>query len=106
MATYLLYRSGIHDATLTFHSDGILFRERNVMTNEWDDQVSVTDTQTKALEDYYHINPREIWERLDEYRNIFQTEKQQVVTSWGLFIKDLRKIKSYGLKERKSFRSI
>ncbi|ONK25114.1 hypothetical protein BLX87_01310 [Bacillus sp. VT-16-64] len=103
MATYRLYRSGIHDATLTFQSDGVLFRERNVMTNEWDDQVSLTDTQTKALEDYYHINPREIWERLDEYRNIFQTEKQQVVTSWGAVYHRLEQDKSVWVERKKKF---
>lgn len=83
MEAFFLYRSGIHDATITFNSDEVLYRERDVYKNQWHDEVKLTERKAKDLEDSYHINPKMIQKHLTEFEEVFQTEKQEVVTSWG-----------------------
>lgn len=83
MEAFYLYRSGIHDATVTFNSGEVLYQERDVYKNKWHDEVKLTEEKAKKLEDYYHINPKMIQKHLAEFGEIFKTEKQEVVTSWG-----------------------
>lgn len=83
MTVFSLYRSGIHDATVTFREDGVDVIERDVMNNQWQDEVVLTDAKAEALENDYHMNLNVIYEHLPEYRQAFQIENRQVVLSSG-----------------------
>nr|WP_289038976.1 CocE/NonD family hydrolase [uncultured Allobacillus sp.] len=83
MSDYLLYRSGIHDATVSFLAEGVFFQERNCMNNEWGAPMLLKDEKARELNAYYHINPDDIYKRLAEYRTAFHTSSRQVKLSWG-----------------------
>lgn len=83
MEKYKLYRSGIHDATVSLKGNDVEYKERNIMTNQWLEPVSLKEEKAKELENYYHINPLSIAQRFHEFRELFQQDTQKVVTSWG-----------------------
>ncbi|AKU26711.1 CocE/NonD family hydrolase [Anoxybacillus geothermalis] len=83
MEKYKLYRSGIHDATISFKGNDVEYKERNIMTNQWLEPVRLKEEKAKELENYYHINPLSIAQRFHEFRELFQQDTQKVVTSWG-----------------------
>ena len=82
MEKYKLYRSGIHDATVSLKGNDVEYKE-NIMTNQWLEPVSLKEEKAKELENYYHINPLSIAQRFHEFRELFQQDTQKVVTSWG-----------------------
>lgn len=83
MEKYKLYRSGIHDATVSLKGNDVEYKERNIMTNQWLEPVSLKEEKAKELENYYHINPLSIAQRFHEFRELFQQDTQKVVTSLG-----------------------
>lgn len=83
MEKYKLYRSGIHDVTISFKGNDVEYKERNIMTNQWLEPVRLKEEKAKELENYYHINPLSIAQRFHEFRELFQQDTQKVVTSWG-----------------------
>ncbi|MBU8568819.1 CocE/NonD family hydrolase [Virgibacillus pantothenticus] len=83
MERYLLYRSGIHDATIEFEADKILYRERDIIENKWLDTRQFPKEKATEWEEYYHINPLSIWRNFSEYKDIFRRDSDRVTTSWG-----------------------
>ncbi|GGA90833.1 CocE/NonD family hydrolase [Ornithinibacillus halotolerans] len=83
MENFKLYRSGIHDATIRLHGSDVEFKERNVMTNQWQEPVRLNEDKATELENYYHINLLTIAKHLDEFRQLFQQDTKEVLTSWG-----------------------
>lgn len=93
MVKFLLYRSGIHDATIFFREDGVYFQKRSWITYEWgtvrENRIQeaaaqvLTEKKAKEFEEKYHIHPLLIWERYSEYRKMIKSEQGAVKTSWG-----------------------
>ncbi|MEN1967894.1 CocE/NonD family hydrolase [Lentibacillus sp. N15] len=83
MQPFLLYRSGIHDMTFQFQEEIVVYQERDVTSNQWSREATVTESKAKELEAYYHINPNTILEHLSAYASIFLTKQEQVSTPWG-----------------------
>ena len=83
MEKFLLYRSGIHDATFIFDKDGIQHQKRDISKLQWEDVDTLTVQTAKAYEDVYLINPRFIWERFKEYENMLKFRKREYITLWG-----------------------
>lgn len=83
MKKFRLYRSGIHDATLTFHKETIFCQKRSVTDNTWQTNNPLHEKEAADLETYYRINPLEIYKHFNEYQTLFQTDDTKIETSWG-----------------------
>lgn len=83
MTTFHLYRSGIHDATFEFHTDHVFVQKRDIIQNKWHSGSILTTHESEKIAAYYHIDPLEIYQHLNEYHHLFQSNQNEAKTSWG-----------------------
>ncbi|WP_217589545.1 CocE/NonD family hydrolase [Lentibacillus saliphilus] len=82
MPQYLLYRSGILDVRMTFDDDGVYYEKRNLVNHAWEERKHLTSEEAAKMAAYYHMNPLEICDRIDEWMNQL-VGRETVSTSWG-----------------------
>src|SRR5699024_4607119 len=83
MTTLHLYRSVIHDATFEFHTDHVFVQKRDIIQNKWHSGSILTTHESEKIAAYYHIDPLEIYQHLNEYHHLFQSNQNEAKTSWG-----------------------
>jgi hypothetical protein len=80
---FKLYYSGIHISDIYLGGSEVYYSEKDVVTGSFGEKRTMSAEEGNRYKGDYLINPIFIGKNLPEYKRIFKTDDNKVVTSWG-----------------------
>lgn len=83
MASFKFYYSGIHISDIFIEDKNVYYSEKDIKTGIFREKTIMSDEEGNRYQEDYFVNPVKIAKDISEYKDIFNTDKDRIITFDG-----------------------